>query len=322
MTCRPLCVLIPTVAGGPLLLRAVAACLADGAERVLIIAADPTIGALPAGVEALRLPRRTPFAPAINAGLAEVGPDEDVLLLNDDAAPLPGCLPALRAAARVPGLYQPRLLFDDGSGLVENLGHRLFLDGSNHARGRGQPDPGPAPGRVPIGAASGAALFIAAAARARLGPLWGDLGAFGEDLDYALRAARLGLPVALVPAAAALHRLGASHGRAGPGKVYDVERNRLRVAARSLPLSLLLTSPLWTVHRYAHLSRAALRGEGLGAAAGPLGGAAALLGLARGLADLPEALALRAADRPGWVRGERAMLRHIFRALDRDITKV
>jgi hypothetical protein len=44
--------------------------------------------------------------------------------------------------------------------------------------------------------------------------------------------------------------------------------------------------------------------------------------LARGLADLPEALALRAADRPGWVRGERAMLRHIFSALDRDVTMV
>jgi hypothetical protein len=42
--------------------------------------------------------------------------------------------------------------------------------------------------------------------------------------------------------------------------------------------------------------------------------------LARGLADLPEALALRAADRPGWVRGERAMLRHLFDALDLDIT--
>ena len=76
-------------------------------------------------------------------------------------------------------------------------------------------------------------------------------------------------------------------------------------------MTALAMLPATTAVRLAGMGVAALRGTGLGAGAGLSGAVAALAGMAAGTADAPWAWAKRAADKPEWVAGERAMWRHL-----------
>lgn len=282
-------------------------------ELLTVVSAEPgtaDLRDLPAG-EVLDLQANPRFAAAANAGIARAQ-GAWILVLNDDTVPAPDFVEALLAAATEPGLYQPRILLADGSGRLDNAGHGLWPDGFNWARGREAPD-GPAfeaPGQV--GACSGAAFLIHREVIARVGAFDADLVAFGEDVDLSLRARRAGFPLRYVPQARIEHALGASHGRYGAEKVFWVERNRIRVALRSLPAAAVLTLPLWTGARLGLLAAARARGKGWSARVGPEAIPAALKGLAAGVACAPDALRKRAQDRGEWALGERAMWGHVW----------
>ncbi len=259
----------------------------------------------------LELGENPGYARAANAGLAQARGDA-LLVLNDDTRALPGFVPALRLAAREPGLYQPRILLDDGSGRLDNTGHGLFPDGFNWAIGREDHD-GPdydAPRQV--GACSGAALGLHRRVYDLVGAFDEDLESYGEDVDLSLRARRQGFPLRYVPDARIAHLLGATYGRYGARKCYLVERNRVRAAVRSLPWTALLTMPAWTGLRVAGLGAAALSGRGWGARVERSAGPAALAGMVSGLAHVPDALAKRSMDASAWAVDEREMWRHLL----------
>ncbi|MBK9369637.1 MAG: glycosyltransferase family 2 protein [Deltaproteobacteria bacterium] len=227
----PLSALIITHRGGALLARGLAALRPQlGPLDTLHVAVSNVPGAADLsacaafGAEVLHLGENVGFAKAANLGLAACA-RALILLLNDDTAPLPGFIDALRAAAAArPGLYQPRILLSDGSGRLDNTGHGLFPDGFNWARGREDHD-SPAydlPGEV--GACSGAALLVHRDVLDAIGPFDEDLEAFGEDVDLSLRARRRGFPLIYVPEARIVHDLGATYGRYTPRKVFLVER--------------------------------------------------------------------------------------------------
>ncbi len=312
-------VVIVTHFGGPLLARCVAALgqqtLPPARVRVVVSSASPVrVPEAPPGapwrVEVLYQGCNVSFAPAANAGMR--GLQDAVLLLNDDTEAEPELLVNLVSAAEAggPGIYQPTILLAEGGGRLDNAGHHLFPDGFNLCVGRGR-DMIPAPGEV--GSFSGAAALFTPGLLEEVGLFDEDLGAFGEDVDLGLRAVRLGYRIRVVPEARIRHALGASYGRRSPRKVFLVERNRARLAARSLPLSALLLSPLTTPLRLGIMGAATLLGRGPAAGSG-LGEALATIGggLA-GLGGLPGALRKRRADRARWRLGERAMLGHLWR---------
>ncbi len=144
-----------------------------------------------------------------------------------------------------------------------------------------------------------------------LGGFDADLEAFGEDVDLSLRARRLGYPLRYVPNARVEHVLGASYGRFGPRKLYLVERNRIRVAVRSLPATAVLTMPAWTGARLAMLGVASFLGRGWAAKVPTSSRLAAMAGLASGVAHVPGALLKRRMDSERWVVGERGMWNHL-----------
>lgn len=310
--------LVVTAFGGPRLracLRSLAA-QRRPPDRVLVAVARPGGVPLDPGVEAVHTRRAEGFAPTANLGLAALGPGCAVLLLNDDTVCDPELVGRLGAAAEAggEGIYQPRILLDDGSGRVDNTGHRLFFDGFNLARERGLPaSEGRAPPCGELGAFSGAAALLTPALLRETGGFDADFGAFGEDLDLSLRARRLGFRVRFVEGALVHHALGASYGRGGAAKSYRVERNRVRAALRSLPSSALITMPVWTTARLSALGLSAALGRGIGAEAGPWGAVGALAGGAAGLLHLPEALAKRRADQPNWRAHDAEMWRHLLR---------
>ena len=237
----PLSALIITHRGGALLARGLAALRPQlGPLDTLHVAVSNVPGAADLsacaafGAEVLHLGENVGFAKAANLGLAACA-RALILLLNDDTAPLPGFIDALRAAAAArPGLYQPRILLSDGSGRLDNTGHGLFPDGFNWARGREDHDSAAydLPGEV--GACSGAALLVHRDVLDAIGPFDEDLEAFGEDVDLSLRARRRGFPLIYVPEARIVHDLGATYGRYTPRKVFLVERNRVRAAIRAV----------------------------------------------------------------------------------------
>jgi N-acetylglucosaminyl-diphospho-decaprenol L-rhamnosyltransferase len=249
-------------------------------------------------------------------GLAHLGHHEPILLLNDDTVCEPAFLANLHAAAikHGEGIYQPLILLDDGSGRIDNTGHRLTLDGFNCARFRGtlaQNLPTSAPEEV--GAFSGAAVLLTPTVLAETGGFDPDFEAFGEDVDLSLRARRLGFRIRFVPEARVRHALGASYGRGGAWKSYRVERNRVRAAIRSLPLPALAAMPAITGLRLGLMGSAALMGRGLGTTAGPTGAAAALLGGLAGWLSLGDALKKRQHDRPTWRADDREIWSHLLR---------
>lgn len=311
MSPSPPAVLVVTWKGGELLQRCLASIRAQSLRpsRVLIVLARPRPELLPQGTEALILDRPTDFAAAANAGLRAL--KGDVLLLNDDTEAHPELLARLVAARQGsgPGIYQPRILLADGSGRLDNLGHRLFFDGFNIARGRGQPDP-VSLGADTCGAFSGAAVLLCGEVLERVGLFDERLGAFGEDLDLSLRAVRQGYTIRLVPEARIHHQLGGSYGRTGLKKVYRVERNRALAAARSLPWTALVVSPLSVPSRLVRL--AALGTGGPAAGLGPGAVLATVGGGFAGLVGVPGALRKRREDRARWTVGERAMLRWLW----------
>jgi N-acetylglucosaminyl-diphospho-decaprenol L-rhamnosyltransferase len=180
-------------------------------------------------VHLLRNPHNVGFAHANNQAL-RVASGEFLLLLNSDAALLPGCLAALRAAFAAHealGICGPSLLNPDGSlqpswgdfptprseFLFQSFLYKLW------------------PGRFPYGRhvhvllrpayrrfrwvdwVTGAALILRRDVLAKVGDLPTDVFMYGEDLEYCARAKRAGFRVAYVPTARARHHQRASSRR-------------------------------------------------------------------------------------------------------------
>lgn len=309
-----LSVVITTLCGGPRLTRCLEALA--GQERhpdEIIVSFARTPASVPEGVRVVTAPRPTHHARTANAGLALARGDL-IVVLNDDTVAGPGFLAALRAAvdAHGSGLYQPRILLPDGR--VENIGHDLFPDGFNRARGRGRCDDPTLAAPGTVGAISGAAFLISRSVLDAIGPYDASFEAFGEDVDLSLRALRRGIPLRYVPDAVVAHELGASYGRHGMRKIFLVERNRVRLAARSLPVCALVTGPAWTTLRWAALTLGAITGTGVAGGVPPVRtGIAALAGTLAGVAHLPDAFAKRTLDTPEWAVGETGMVRTLWR---------
>jgi len=316
MHASPLSIVVVSHFGGELLARCVSSLqpqLLEGDQLLLLISAEPG----EADVEGIDHPlvllgENVGYARAANIGF-ERAENPLILLLNDDTEAEPGFLEACRKAEGAPGLYQPRILLADGSGRLDNVGHGLFPDGFNWARGRRDIDCQRYDTVQEIGACSGAAMLIHRAVIDAIGPFDGDLEAFGEDVDFSLRARRAGFVIQTLPDARIRHHLGASYGRYTARKLYLVERNRVRAAVRSMPIGALASMPLWTVFRLAGLSAASLSGRGYAAGVDKKAALASARGLFAGVAHIPEAWAKRKQDAPSWTQSEGAMWASLYR---------
>ena len=283
---------------------------------LVVVVSQPGEVPLPdlVGVEVLRPGRQVHYGHAVNLGAA-VAAGDLLLVLNDDTVARPGFVQALQAAhgQHPHALLQPRILLAGSPGHIENVGHGLFPDGHNQARGRACVD-GEAfeqPGSV--GAVSGAAFLAPRGRFLALGGFDATLGPYGEDLDLSLRWVRAGGELRYVPSAVIEHELGASYGRASLRKVYRVERNRVRAGLRSLPVTVLVGAPAFTALRWGLMAVASMAGKGWAGQLPPGAGLAAVAGMLGGVGHGPWALAKRRADAVGWRRGERAMLEHLLR---------
>lgn len=184
----------------------------------------------------VRMGRNSGFAGGCNAG-AEVANGDLLVILNPDAAPLPGFGEAIRRPWREGrGWAAWQALVADGEAkTVNSAGNPVHFTGIVWAGGHGEPlSAVTAPGEVTV--ASGACLAIPLAEWRRLGGFPEKFFMYHEDVDLSVRLRIEGGAVGIEPGAIVAHdyEFGAN-----TDKWRWLERNRLAFLVRTYPAPLL-----------------------------------------------------------------------------------
>ncbi len=214
--------------------------------------------------QAIYLPRNAGFCKANNLAFKKAR-GEWIALLNNDAVAEPNWVEELVRRgdlARRIGMLGGKILFIEPEGIIDKAGHLIYWDGQNRGRGTMEPDVGQYDKEEEI-------LWPDACAALYHRQLFDETGgfdeaffAFGDDADLGMRARLLGWSAWYVPTAVVHHRHSATAGAYSPWKVMLVERNRLLLAVKNFPLTLLLSNPFWSARRMAWHAYAALQQRG------------------------------------------------------------
>jgi GT2 family glycosyltransferase len=218
------------------------------------------VAALAPAARVLPMGRNAGFAAACNAGAAEAGGDL-LVILNPDAAPLPGFGEAIRRPwLQARGWAAWQALVADGDGTrINSAGNPVHFTGIVWAGGHGEPiSAAPAAGEV--AALSGACLAIPLATWREVGGFPERYFLYHEDVDLSLRLRMRGGALGIEPAAVVAHdyEFGARE-----HKWRWLERNRLAFLVRTYPAPLLaLLAPALLATEVALLAVSAAGGWG------------------------------------------------------------
>jgi GT2 family glycosyltransferase len=190
------------------------------------------------------------FGVAVNQGI-EASPSTFVIVLNDDAVASPEWVAALvNAAEERPTVgmcaSQVRLQTTD---LLDSAGMLICGDASSKQRGHGEPAEEYGESCEALFPSGSAALYRRQMLE-EIGGFDDDFFLYCEDTDLGLRARWAGWQCLYVADAIVNHRYSHSAGRASALKAYLVERNRLYVAVKNFPMSMLLKVPFLSFERY------------------------------------------------------------------------
>lgn len=184
-------------------------------------------------------------------------------ILNDDATADPAWLQSLlKAVEERPdvGMCASRVLLAN-DGRLDSAGMLLCADGSSKQRGHLEsPDHYARPQETLL--PSGSAAFYRREMLDEIGLFDESFFLYCEDTDLGLRARWAAWECLYVPDAVVEHRYSHSAGKASALKAYYVERNRLFVAVKNLPLPDLLLAPFYSIARYFWHLVYALQGRG------------------------------------------------------------
>lgn len=214
------------------------------------------------------------FGAAINQGI-RASETPFVATLNDDAVAHPRWLEALVEAMEQRyeiGMCASQVrLAGSGDERLDSAGMLICLDGSSKQRGHGEAaDSYPRVQEVLL--PSGSAALYRRDMLTEIGLFDESFFLYCEDTDLGLRGRWAAWECLYVPEAVVEHRYSHSAGRASALKAYYVERNRLFLAAKNLPGTMLLLAPFHALARYFWHVALALRGRGAAAEFGRSGG--------------------------------------------------
>jgi GT2 family glycosyltransferase len=213
---------------------------------------------------AICLPSNVGYCRANNIAI-EQATGEWIALLNNDAVAEPNWLQELLrhgdVSSRI-GMLGGKILFQDPPGVIDKAGHLIYWDGQNRGRGTMEFDAGQYDRAEEILWPDACAALYHRSLLEETNGFDETFYAFGDDADLGLRARLLGWKAWYVPTAVVHHRHSASFGAYSPMKITLVERNRLLLAIKNFPPSLLLQNPYWTLRRFLWHGYAAFRRRG------------------------------------------------------------
>ena len=216
------------------------------------------------GVHVIRNRENRGFCAANNQGIA-AAQGEFVALINNDAEAAEGWLAALhRACSGAPdiGMAASKVLVWEDPSRIDKAGHMIFPDGQNRGRGSGAADRGQYDREEEALWPDGCAAMYRKAMLDQIGGFDEDFFAYGDDAELGLRARIAGWRCVYTPLAVVRHHRGSTLGKDSVRRLELIERNRLLLAMKLFPWSLLLFNPLFFAARLAAGVLAACRGAG------------------------------------------------------------
>jgi len=218
----------------------------------------------PGWVQILPNARNEGFSGGNNRGI-RVASGKYIVLLNNDAQADTCWLEELvKVAEENPraGMLACKIYLQGGSKIIDNVGHQIYRDGLNRGRGRLEADHGQYDQIEEVLFPSGCAALYRREMLEEVGLFDEDFFAYGDDTDLGLRGRLAGWKCLYVPNAIVHHRYSQSSSPYSPLKAFYVERNRVWIAVKYFPLSVLLESPFYSLLRLLLQGYGALIGRG------------------------------------------------------------
>ena len=206
----------------------------------------------------IRNPRNEGFCRANNQGI-EVARGEFIALLNNDAEAEPGWLEALGSCfcGEDVGMAASKITLYADPRIIDKAGHLIYPDGQNRGRGSGQRDCDQFDREEEVLWPDGCAAMYRKSMLDEIGGFDEDLFAYGDDAELGLRARIAGWRCVYSPRAVVRHHRAMTLGKSSWRRIALIERNRVLLAARHFPLSLLWRNGYYYALRIASGIRAA-----------------------------------------------------------------
>jgi GT2 family glycosyltransferase len=225
------------------------------------------------------------FCAANNQGFA-ASDTSFVALLNNDAEAEPDWLSSLMSAfensPRV-GMAASKILVYEDPKRIDKAGHLIYPDGQNRGRGSGELDQGQYDRVEEVLWPDGCAAMYRREMLDKIGGFDEDFFAYADDAELGLRARIAGWTCIYIPTAVVRHHRGATLGLLSARRLELIERNRVLLAAKLFPWSLLWVNGGYYLTRLAAGLWAAVRHKGeVGRYPGLRGKLGAVLALIKG----------------------------------------
>ena len=216
------------------------------------------------GARVIRNQENRGFCAANNQGIAMARGDF-IALLNNDAEASPAWLASLyRACSRAEdvGMAASKVLVWEEPRRIDKVGHLIFPDGQNRGRGSGVWDEGQFDREEEVLWPDGCAALYRKEMLDQIGGFDEDFFAYGDDAELGLRARIAGWKCIYTPDAVVRHHRGSTLGKDSVRRLGLIERNRVLLALKLFPWSLLWLNPLYFGIRVIASIAAAGRGAG------------------------------------------------------------
>jgi GT2 family glycosyltransferase len=232
----------------------------DSAEMVLKDYAENTRFR----TELIRNSENRGFCAANNQGFL-ASDSEFVALLNNDAEAEPAWLEKLTSAFHERpdvGMAASKILVHEDPRRIDKAGHLIYPDGQNRGRGSGELDQGQYDRVEEVLWPDGCAAMYRRAMLDEIGGFDEDFFAYADDAELGLRARIAGWKCQYIPGAVVRHHRGATLGVRSSRRLELIERNRVLLAVKLFPWSLLWWNPLYYALRLGAGVWAAITGQG------------------------------------------------------------